>query len=93
MPKLPLSYVFLDMQMPNMNGIQVLTEIRKIYAATRRTNPKMNLEDPIFVFLTGFASENLKDHLVKLGVKSCHLKPIEREVLVEILSDHYNFFE
>jgi len=49
------------------------------------------LEDPIFVFFTGFANDTLAAALSKEGVRSCHLKPIAMETLTDILSEKYNF--
>jgi CheY-like chemotaxis protein len=74
---LPISYVFLDMAMPQMNGLQVLQEIKRIYKAKNFKYKHVVIEEPVYIFLTGFSSEILEPTLKKAGVESCHMKPLE----------------
>ncbi len=66
--------VLLDMQMPEMNGIEATREIRKI-----------RKELPI-IAQTAFIFEDDKDIILEAGCDACLIKPIRREHLLAVMS-------
>ncbi len=69
-----IDVVLLDMQMPEMNGIEATREIRKI---------RKNL--PI-IAQTAFIYENDRDIILAAGCDACLIKPIRKEHLLTTLS-------
>ena len=69
-----IDVVLLDMQMPEMNGIEATKEIRKI---------RKNL--PI-IAQTAFIFEDDKDIILEAGCDACLIKPIRREHLLAVMS-------
>jgi PAS domain S-box-containing protein len=69
-----LDIVVLDMQMPEMNGIDVTREIRKI---------RKNL--PI-IAQTAFIFEDDKDIVLEAGCDACLIKPIRKDHLLAVMS-------
>ncbi len=69
-----LDLVLLDMQMPEMNGIEVTREIRKI----RKTLP--------IIAQTAFIFEDDKDIILEAGCDACLIKPIRKDHLITVLS-------
>jgi PAS domain S-box-containing protein len=69
-----LDLVLLDMQMPEMNGIEVTREIRKI----RKTLP--------IIAQTAFIFEDDKDIILEAGCDACLIKPIRKEHLLTVMS-------
>jgi PAS domain S-box-containing protein len=69
-----IDVVLLDMQMPEMNGIEATREIRKI---------RKNL--PI-IAQTAFIFEDDKDIILEAGCDACLIKPIRREHLLTVMS-------
>ncbi len=70
-----IDVVLLDMQMPEMNGIEATREIRKI---------RKNL--PI-IAQTAFIFEDDKDIILEAGCDACLIKPIKKEHLLSVMSD------
>jgi PAS domain S-box-containing protein len=70
-----IDVVLLDMQMPEMNGIEATREIRKI---------RKNL--PI-IAQTAFIFEDDKDIILEAGCDACLIKPIRKEHLLAVMSD------
>lgn len=70
-----IDVVLLDMQMPEMNGIEATREIRKI---------RKNL--PI-IAQTAFIFEDDKDIILEAGCDACLIKPIRKEHLLSVMSD------
>lgn len=66
--------VLLDMQMPEMNGIEATREIRKIRKAL-----------PI-IAQTAFIFEDDKDIILEAGCDACLIKPIRKEHLLAVMS-------
>jgi CheY-like chemotaxis protein len=62
------------MQMPEMNGIEVTRELRKL---------RQNL--PI-IAQTAFIFEDDKDIIIEAGCDACLIKPIRREHLLSTMS-------
>ena len=69
-----IDVVLLDMQMPEMNGIEATKEIRKI---------RKNL--PI-IAQTAFIFEDDKDIILEAGCDACLIKPIRRDHLLTVMS-------
>jgi len=69
-----IDVVLLDMQMPEMNGIEATKEIRKI----RRDIP--------IIAQTAFIFEDDKDIILEAGCDACLIKPIRREHLLTVMS-------
>ena len=68
-----IDVVILDMQMPEMNGIEVTKEIKKI---------RINL--PI-IAQTAFVFENDTDIILEAGCDACLVKPIRRDHLITVM--------
>ena len=73
-----IDVVLLDMQMPEMNGIEATREIRKI---------RKNL--PI-IAQTAFIFEDDKDIILEAGCDACLIKPIRKEHLISVMSGIVN---
>jgi PAS domain S-box-containing protein len=69
-----IDVVLLDMQMPEMNGIEATKEIRKI----RKDIP--------IIAQTAFIFEDDKDIILEAGCDACLIKPIRREHLLTVMS-------
>jgi CheY-like chemotaxis protein len=69
-----IDVVLLDMQMPEMNGIEATREIRKI----RKDIP--------IIAQTAFIFEDDKDIILEAGCDACLIKPIRREHLLTVMS-------
>jgi PAS domain S-box-containing protein len=69
-----LDIILLDMQMPEMNGIEATKEIRKI-----------NKNIPI-IAQTAFIFENDKDIILEAGCDACLFKPIRKEHLLSVIT-------
>ena len=70
-----IDVVLLDMQMPEMNGIETAAEIRKI---------RNNL--PI-IAQTAFIFNDDKDIILEAGCDACLIKPIRKEHLLTVMSN------
>ena len=69
-----IDVVLLDMQMPQMNGIETTKEIRMI----RKDLP--------IIAQTAFIFEDDKDIILEAGCDACLIKPIRREHLLTVMS-------
>lgn len=69
-----IDVVLLDMQMPEMNGIEATREIRKI----RKDIP--------IIAQTAFIFEDDKDIILEAGCDACLIKPIRKDHLLTVLS-------
>jgi CheY-like chemotaxis protein len=81
------SLVILDYNMPEMNGKDVLTEIRGVFSAA---------EVPV-VFLTGHSAKDIVVEVAKLGVSGFFLKPFDYgamgKSLPQVLAKKYTVAE
>jgi PAS domain S-box-containing protein len=69
-----IDVVLLDMQMPEMNGIEATKQIRKI----RKNIP--------IIAQTAFIYEDDKDIILETGCDACLIKPIRKEHLLTVMS-------
>jgi CheY-like chemotaxis protein len=67
--------IFLDMNMPLMNGKQLLTKIKSL---------DMYKETPVIMYSTFFADKDLEE-ITRLGGAHCLLKPSKYDRLVKAL--------
>lgn len=70
--------VILDVRMPEMGGVQVLSEVRKI-------DPDIEA-----IIMTGYASVDTAKELMKLGAYDYMLKPYQVEELLEKIEAAYD---
>lgn len=69
-----IDVVILDMQMPEMNGIEATRQIRKIR------------QDLPIIAQTAFIFEDDKDIILEAGCDACLIKPIRKEHLLTVMS-------
>jgi CheY-like chemotaxis protein/anti-sigma regulatory factor (Ser/Thr protein kinase) len=69
-----IDVILLDMQMPEMDGIEVTREIRKFR------------KDLKIIAQTAFIYENDKDIILEAGCDACLIKPIRKEHLLTVMS-------
>jgi CheY-like chemotaxis protein/nitrogen-specific signal transduction histidine kinase len=69
-----IDVILLDMQMPEMNGIEATKEIKKI----RHKLP--------IIAQTAFVFENDTDIILEAGCDACLIKPIRRDHLITVMS-------
>ena len=79
----PITYMLLDFQMPQKNGIQVMNELRAYFEEKKKIGLKLKL--PQFVFLTAYASPSFKNYLKSLGVNEIYEKPLSETQIRSIL--------
>ena len=70
-------FIFLDLNMPQMNGWECLDEIRKI--------PRLN-QTPVIIYTTTFSGKD-ESLLLKKGASAFVTKPDDLQILVKILSE------
>ena len=70
--------VILDVHMPDMGGVEVLSEIKKIDASTE------------VIILTGYASTDTAVRIIKLGGYDFLLKPYDLDDLIEKIEAAYD---
>ena len=70
-------FVLLDMQMPDMNGVEVLRQLK----AKKRYHSK-------FIVITAFSIQELEDQACELGIYAFLRKPIKVEKIIEIIRDN-----
>jgi CheY-like chemotaxis protein len=73
-----IDLILLDMQMPEMNGIEVTREIRKFM----KTVP--------IIAQTAFIFEDDKDIILEAGCDACLIKPIRKDHLITVMSGFIN---
>jgi DNA-binding NtrC family response regulator len=74
----PHDIVVLDIRMPEMGGVQALSEIKKI-------DPQIEV-----ILMTGYASVDTAKEIIKLGAFDYLLKPYAIEELIERIDAAYD---
>lgn len=77
-----IKIAFVDLNMPLMNGFELIKSITSYYASKNRECPF-----PIFA-LTGETSEEIKKQCFELGFKGFLVKPFTKAMLKKILSQY-----
>ena len=70
-------FIFLDLNMPKVNGLDCLAELRKINRLKKT---------PIYIYTTSSAEKD-KEEIKKLGATGLIIKPILINELINILSE------
>ncbi len=73
-------FVLIDVQMPNMNGIEVFRKLKE----TMNTIPK-------FIFFSAYSLPELKEEAIKLGCLAFFPKPIRIEKILALIQDFKSF--
>lgn len=72
--RFPPDYLFIDVEMPVMNGIDVLKKVRSQLAGTK------------IIMVTSHSDKEKVDELIKLGINGYIKKPYDRETVIQLLS-------
>lgn len=78
------SIIFMDINMPNMDGIEATKEIRRIYA---NDNPKA--QKPIIIGCTGHYEPAFIQKSMKAGMNSVEAKPMQLAQLRTIIKENF----
>lgn len=70
--------------MPRKNGIQVIEAVRKYIKNANQTH-LVQVNEPIFVFLTAYSTQTFQRHIKSLKVEHVYEKPLQIEQLVNII--------
>jgi CheY-like chemotaxis protein len=62
--------------MPRLNGLQVVDKTRKFIETQNTIQQKVKVIDPIFIFLTAYASTSFSKHAKSQGVAHIYEKPL-----------------
>ena len=82
----PIDALLLDFQMPVKNGIQVVREVKTLYAKQNTKNPELTLKEPLYVFFTAHAAnKQFREHSYASGVDYVLEKPIAAVTLEMIM--------
>ena len=73
----PYQFVLVDVNMPSMDGMEMLRQVRKECPAYNNVP---------FVFLTTSSDKQMKEEARTLGVKAWMIKPFSPEKLIEIIN-------
>jgi len=71
--RFPPDFLFIDVEMPVMNGIEVLKKIRH------------QLENTKIVMVTSHSDKEKVDELIKLGINGYIKKPYDRDTIIQLL--------
>jgi CheY-like chemotaxis protein len=76
---IPYDIIFMDCQMPEMNGYEAATEVRRLEGPHRRI--------PI-IAMTAEATEDSRDNCIRVGMDDFVAKPVKLDDLVAALEKH-----
>jgi two-component system response regulator (stage 0 sporulation protein F) len=68
---------FIDVRMPQMNGVQVLRELKKI-------NPNAT-----YIMMTGYAVDDLLHEAAQEGIKTSLRKPFDMEEIIQLIGEKW----
>lgn len=74
----PIELLLLDFQMPRLNGVQVVSAVRKFLKDRNCILKDKGIEliEPKIVFVTAFLSLAFKKHIADLGIDFAYEKPL-----------------
>ncbi len=71
--KFPPDFLFVDLEMPVMNGIEVLEKVRP------------HLDKTKIIMVTSHSDKEKVDQLIKLGINGYIKKPYDRDTILQLL--------
>lgn len=71
-----IALIFMDIKMPKVNGIDTLTEIKKLYPKTK------------IIMVTGYKSVETAAEASRLGASGYIIKPFKSEEILEAVKKH-----
>ena len=86
----PIGLIILDFNMPVMNGIEVVQEVKIIYEEFNkecRKTGEAELKLPTIAFFTGQQDEAFKSYCTKKGVDIFLQKPVSNQELFSLLCE------
>lgn len=81
--RLPYDVIFMDCEMPEMDGYEATRRIREHEKRTSPTKPVL------VVALTAHAFEEFRDRAYECGMNEHLSKPVTRDMLYQFLTNHY----
>ena len=75
--------IFLDVQMPGLNGIEVTTRIREIERKKKR-------EKAVIIALTAHTTPDMKNHCLQAGMNDFMTKPHESHEIMKVVTRRLN---
>ena len=78
LPDLKIDVVISDIQMPGLNGVRLLEEIRKHYKWT-----------PAVIFISGFSGIHSECDLMAMGATALIEKPVDLEKIFYLIMEHF----
>ena len=70
--------------MPRCNGIQLIERVKAFIEKRKKAGE--DIQEPTFIILTAYKTEQLERHCETLNIKHVYQKPIELRALREILT-------
>jgi len=77
----PFDLVIVDWKMPEMDGLELIQKIDRVFVE----NPQEKM--PVFIIVTGFASNDMIDKCRTLGLKFILQKPVTRSILFDTIAE------
>jgi CheY-like chemotaxis protein len=81
----PVDLILCDFQMPKMNGIEMITRLRGYITRQNQLNEMVQLIEPHIVICSAYLTQQLKKHMVSVGINNFHEKPLPIEALDELI--------
>ncbi|MGL6139614.1 MAG: response regulator [Planktothrix sp.] len=78
----PYDVILMDMQMPEMDGLEASRQIQKLYGNSERSQPMR----PRIIAVTANAMESDRNECISAGMDDYITKPIRMEQLIHVLS-------
>jgi len=75
--------ICLDIQMPKLDGVQLLEKIRKMEKENQQ------IKRSVIIMITAIGDKEINKKCVKLGCNSFLLKPVDKENLSKVLRRHH----
>lgn len=79
--------IFMDYQMPLMDGVESTKEILKLFNNIENSNYMLNSKGPIIIGCTAFTTKHEVTNCLKAGMKDVIFKPVNKEIVGNILRE------